>query len=559
MALYDDLLKHFGRFPSAPFLFIGAGLGRRYLALEDWTGLLRHFAEVVGNDYDYYSATANGDPAKIASLLAADLHERWWKTDEFAETKKLYEGKVHTAESGLKAEVARRTAESVDRLSDDAMHVEELALLKKAVVDGVITTNYDPLPELVWPDFRVYVGQDELLFADLQGVGETYKIHGSHEEPDSIVLTRADFERFGERNPYLAAKLLTIFVEHPIVFLGYSLSDPNITRILRSIAAVLTTERVKELQDRLLFVQWNPDATDPRILGTAVVADGFTIPVLTVEVSDFREIFSALGALDRKLPARVLRQLKEQVFELVRDNDPNGRLYVQDLTADVDASEVDVVFGVGAIEKFTTSYKGKSRSDLIDDVLADGDLDAARVIDEVIPPFRRDMHVPIYKYLRGAGLLKADGTLKASADVDQRVAKRVEQGVSKLGPQAGRAKAAKEAVQQAGDFATLLNEHPDAYHVLSFIGALPLDAIDPDDLRDFLVTHRHDQFVDGHNLMATQWVKGVCLYDYLRYAKKSEGDGSKPKPKPKSKPKAKNPLAHRPSGKAGGRARRGKG
>ncbi len=123
---------------------------------------------MAGSDYDYYSATANRDPAKIASLIAADLHERWWKTDEFADTKEMYKGKVHTDESGLKAEVARRTAESADELSDDPLHVEELELLKKAVVDGVITTNYDPLPELVWPDFRVYVGQDEPLFAGLQ-------------------------------------------------------------------------------------------------------------------------------------------------------------------------------------------------------------------------------------------------------------------------------------------------------------------------------------------------------------------------------------------------------
>ncbi|MGO9789150.1 MAG: SIR2 family NAD-dependent protein deacylase [Solirubrobacteraceae bacterium] len=103
------------------------------------------------------------------------------------------------------------------------------------MIDGVITTNFDPLLEMLFPQFRVFVGQEELLFEDLMSVGEIYKIQGSHEEPDSLVLTKEDYERFGRENPVLAAKLMTVFVEHPVVFLGYSLSDPNVAAILQAI------------------------------------------------------------------------------------------------------------------------------------------------------------------------------------------------------------------------------------------------------------------------------------------------------------------------------------
>lgn len=517
-----ELAAHLKQFGSAPFLFVGAGLGRRYLGLPDWTGLLRHFADVVGTDYGYYFATANGDAATIASLIAADLHERWWKDPAFEDSRTLYGGKVKTKESGLKVEVARMVTDSLANLSTDPLHVQELDLLRNVVIDGVITTNYDPLPEHVFPNFKVYVGQDELLFADLQGVGETYKIHGSHEEPDSIVLTKADYDDFAERNPYLAAKLLTIFVEHPIIFLGYSLTDPNITTILRSIAKVLTTDRIEQLRDRLIFIQWDPDAGEPTLAGSAVVAEGFTIPVLTATVSDYKDVFGLLGELERKLPARVLRQLKEQVFELVRTNDPKGRLYVQDLTADIDASEVDVVFGVGAIEKLTTSYKGKGRDDLIEDVLADGDLDPERVLAEVVPPFRRDMHVPTYKYLRQAGQLEDDGSLKNGAELDERIVRRVEAGTDPLRPPSGYVARAEAAAETAGDFTTLAANH-DPDDVLMYVAMLPHDAIDPEELRQFLIKHRESEYEKGHALRASQWIKGVCLYDWLKYGPRRSG------------------------------------
>jgi hypothetical protein len=90
----------------------------------------------------------------------------------------------------------------------------------------------DLLLEDIFPDFEVFVSQDELLFSSSQGIGEIYKIHGCCSKPNSLVATKEDYERFDERNPYLAAKLLTVFAEHPIIFLGYSLNDRNISSIL---------------------------------------------------------------------------------------------------------------------------------------------------------------------------------------------------------------------------------------------------------------------------------------------------------------------------------------
>ena len=70
------------------------------------------------------------------------------------------------------------------------------------------------------------------MFSRLQGIAEVYKIHGSVSDPSSVVINENDYKEFKEKSEYLAAKLLTIFMEYPIIFMGYSISDKNIQDIL---------------------------------------------------------------------------------------------------------------------------------------------------------------------------------------------------------------------------------------------------------------------------------------------------------------------------------------
>ena len=133
---------------------------------------------------------------------------------------------------------------------------EEIHILEKLSIDGIITTNWDDTAERLFPQFTPYIGQEQLIFSSTYSVGEIYKIHGSYREPKSLVLTEDDYDNFSKKYPYLAAKLITIFIEHPVVFLGYSISDSNIQEILQSIVACLDNANIQKLQDNLIFVEW---------------------------------------------------------------------------------------------------------------------------------------------------------------------------------------------------------------------------------------------------------------------------------------------------------------
>ena len=301
------LAAHLSRFRAAPYLFIGSGLSRRYLFLESWDSLLRRFAGLTDRPYEYYSATAGGSLPAVATAIAERFHEQWWTASAFEESRETFSDIATDRSSALKIEISRYIRARSTEITADADLVAELDALRLAVIDGLITTNWDLLIEPLFDQCQPYVGQDELIFHEPAGIGELYKIHGCCSQPNSLVLTTEDYSRFEDRNPYLAAKLLAIFVEHPVIFLGYSLSDPNVVGIVHSIANCLSSENLRRLQDRLIFVRWKPDA-EPAFERTNMVVGDIIVPIVSVTVQHYRGVFASLQALERKLPVRLPRR-----------------------------------------------------------------------------------------------------------------------------------------------------------------------------------------------------------------------------------------------------------
>ncbi|PIS36070.1 MAG: hypothetical protein COT35_13095 [Nitrospirae bacterium CG08_land_8_20_14_0_20_52_24] len=347
MSLKSEILEHLRQFHTAPFLFVGSGLPRRYLGIDDWTGLLRRMSALTDRPYEYYRASGDGKEPQIATEIAKDLHIKWWDSDKFAESRENFKSDAINKESALKIEIAKLIEKKSECIPEIPGLQKELETLQNATIDGIITTNWDLLLEGLFPDYKKFIGQEELLFSSTQAVGEIYKIHGCCTSPNSLIVTAGDYKSFRTRNPYLAAKLLTIFVEHPIFFLGYSLSDPNVSQILGSIASCLTSTNIDQLRDRLILVNWEPDRDEFQINDTNIITEKFNIPVKIISTSQFTPIFEALCEVPRKFPARMLRRLKQHVYNLVQDNDPDNHLYVVDIDNESDLSMLDVVFGVG--------------------------------------------------------------------------------------------------------------------------------------------------------------------------------------------------------------------
>ena len=79
-AFAADLVARLREHNALPYLFVGSGISRRYLGLPDWEGMLRHFADEIGEDLDFMLASVNGELPAAASELATAFHPVWWST-----------------------------------------------------------------------------------------------------------------------------------------------------------------------------------------------------------------------------------------------------------------------------------------------------------------------------------------------------------------------------------------------------------------------------------------------------------------------------------------------
>ncbi|NCB39545.1 MAG: hypothetical protein EOM80_12355 [Erysipelotrichia bacterium] len=407
----------FSSLSDLPFLFVGSGFARRYLGLPDWAGLLKIFAEQAkpGSSlvYDSYvqkvKALNKGSfclPA-VASAVEADFNERWFAADEFKQQREKFADSVHRGISPFKLCVADYVTNRTIETSNH-MLLDELACfsrLAKRSLAGVITTNYDTLIEKHLEEFKVFIGQDELVFSAIQGVAEIYKIHGSCTKPDSLVINQEDYEDFDRRNAYLAAKLLTIFVEHPIIFIGYSITDSNIRSILTAIIDCLPSSKLELLKDRMIFVEWNGGDSTQNDINTHSIdfGNGKTLTMTRVFIDRFMPIFSGLLKIKARYNLSWMRRLKNDIYELVKNNQPIDRVGLLNFEGSGE-NEPQFVVGVGTSRG--VEYKMPDASDVYRDiVMNDAGFDVARLLEDALPKLFK-MHsgsLPFYKYLAAYG------------------------------------------------------------------------------------------------------------------------------------------------------------
>lgn len=339
MSFTDELNELFSG-QNAPYLFVGSGFSRRYFNTPGWEELLREIAVVSGLKYGNYVDSQDNLP-QVASNMASDVRCAWYD-EKFKE----YEwGNVENLEDiGLHKEAAlkyitcnlienriknalpayldeNRSAESVVG-RDKAQLVEEMRVFSKLNPPAIITTNYDSALEKIFSDYKVYGNQIDMISASLHGMGEIYKIHGTVDSHLSIILTEGDYNNFLNKNKYLIAKLLTIFTENPIVFIGYSLSDENIREIFMGINECLgeSTDIKDDYVRKFIFLNRLGKNKEEKVyVDKKFLSKHLAMKVTVIQTDDFRKVYEVMSNAKIQVPVRVLSFLRERIYEILND------------------------------------------------------------------------------------------------------------------------------------------------------------------------------------------------------------------------------------------------
>ena len=133
----QQLEKQLKGFETLPFLFVGAGLSRRYLNTQSWDGLLQDYANLAkSNEFGYQlyleelkeHETPVGKNPKLATLIERDFNKLWLMDDRYAEKRRLHKEKVQAGISPFKIDIAQNLIERQEKVVDE--YEEEIKLFK---------------------------------------------------------------------------------------------------------------------------------------------------------------------------------------------------------------------------------------------------------------------------------------------------------------------------------------------------------------------------------------------------------------------------------------------
>ncbi|HPV74671.1 MAG TPA: SIR2 family protein, partial [Gemmatimonadaceae bacterium] len=200
-------------------LFVGAGLSRP-AGYPGWGDLMRH---VVEGTHAQLGDAARKD--ELESLLAQ------YKFAEVADQCRTLLGRTFFGRM-LRDQLARPAS------PPEATH--------RAIVQTpyacIVTTNFDTLLEDAfarWSDFGIPKAPTGMELAQhgtllLDGAFFILKAHGTIHDDDSMVFTSEDYRRITHANPAFQAVMSSLLLTHAVLFVGYSLSDPNFRLLLDS-------------------------------------------------------------------------------------------------------------------------------------------------------------------------------------------------------------------------------------------------------------------------------------------------------------------------------------
>lgn len=303
-------------------IFVGAGVSKA-AGYPTWAELLKDIGEELG--------VRSSDIHDLAALA------QW-----------------HISESGGATRVRNVIRQEIGQDLDVPAALEVIARLP---VRQIWTTNYDRLVERAFAAISrpidVVSGAGDLALKARPGAARLYKMHGSIDRLDDIVISTDDYELYRSRRGAFLPLLQAHLSSMSLLFVGLSLTDPNIRHVLSLIRESFTDVPPEHFAivkppgraDCVSDDEFNARAAQHKLWAKDLRRYG----LVTIEIDHYDEIPDLLRQVERRVAAKrvwvsgswPLDGGDGRAGELYRLSESIGRL--------IGKSGLDLVSGAGVL------------------------------------------------------------------------------------------------------------------------------------------------------------------------------------------------------------------
>ena len=237
---------------------------------------------------------------------------------------------------------------------------QELQEFKQACrnVSSIMTTNYDTFVEN-FLEFKPLVGNNILLS---NPYGSVYKIHGCVNDVSQMIITEEDYKRFDERYELIRAQMLSLFIHNPIIFIGYSMGDENIKKVLKTIFTYIptNTSEAESIRNNFLLVEYDKGSTNIEVTDHDIDINGDNIRINKLKTDDYSALYRALSCINLPISAMDVRKVQN----IVREITTGGSIKVMIVEDWDDMKNTDRVLAIGSSQSVTVKYQYITTSEM---------------------------------------------------------------------------------------------------------------------------------------------------------------------------------------------------
>lgn len=389
------------RYKNHPVLFLGTGISLRYLEKSfRWEALLSFVANEVSGSEEYFLDLKSkhfNDGSINYEKIGTDLEIKFNEvaTNDRNGKFKSVNDKFYSFMKDNKnySRFKIFISELFKNYSIRAEVKSEIDCFKKTRknIASIITTNYDQFIEEFF-EFHPLIGNKILLS---NPYGSVYKIHGCVSEIGNIILTENDYERFDKEYELIRAQLLSLFIHNPIIFIGYSIEDKNIRKILKTIFSYVDhkSEIAEKIKSNFLLVEYESGSTNTMVTEYDINIDETIIKINQLKTDSFNILYNALSNLHLPISAMDIRKVQE----IVKDIYSGGDIKVS-ITEDLsDLENCDKVLAIGSSK--TITYEFQTAKEFISDyfgIIEEDNKQRLSLIDKLT--VRKDQYFPIFGF-----------------------------------------------------------------------------------------------------------------------------------------------------------------